>query len=113
MDFPASEACPAQEDYPFWGYNDLLVFLIFGVFGFGVANVVLWALDLHVRPVFVRLPAQCLIYAFLFLALYVILKLHYDEPFWQSLRWLRTRPGEPRIILLGFALAMGLSFVGW
>jgi membrane protease YdiL (CAAX protease family) len=113
-DYSAIEAAPVQEHYPFWGYADLLIFFFFALFGFGVVNLVLWVLHPHVsRPAFVLLPAQCLIYAFLFLGLAGILKVHYDQPFWQSLRWVRTRPGEPRIILLGFALAISLSFVGW
>ncbi len=111
---PSAETAPrTPENYPFWGYIDVAVFFSFALFGFGAVSLVLWALHPRVNtPAFVLLPAQCLIYAFPFLALYAILKLHYDQPFWQSLRWVRPQWGVPRTILYGFVLAFAIVLLG-
>jgi membrane protease YdiL (CAAX protease family) len=110
---PQESTPRALEGYPFWGYMDLAVFVMFALCVFGAISLVLWVLHPNVsRPAFVLLPAQCLIYAFLFLALYAILKRHYGQPFWRSLRWVRTRPGVPRTILYGFVLAFGIMLLG-
>lgn len=111
LQVPAS--VPPVENYPFWGYLDVAIFLVVTVFGWFAVNVVLWILRPHfVRPVFVLLPAQCLIYAFSFFTLYSILERHYKQPFWPALRWVTSRPSETWAILYGFALAFTVIFIG-
>ena len=109
---------PRHEPYPFWSYADVVVFfgLAFPCIGLGVlvVKVSLWLFHVRVhRLAFEAVSVQFLGYGFLFFTLYLLFKVHYERPFWSSLRWVRTRPGVPRIILLGFALAFGLSLLGW
>jgi membrane protease YdiL (CAAX protease family) len=110
-------APPPQEPYPFWSYADLVVFfgLAFPCLLLGALTVKLLLLILHLRVHNLPLelvPAQFLGYGFLFSVLYLLLKLHYGHPFWQSLRWVRTRPGVVRTILYGFVLAFGVALAG-
>ena len=111
------ETPPHPETYPFWSYADLVVFfglafpcLLLGVFS---VKTFLWASHIRVHSLALELvPAQFVGYAFLFFALYLLLKLHYGRPFWPSLRWVRTRPGVARAILYGFVLAFGIALLG-
>jgi uncharacterized protein len=111
------ETAAPLERYPFWSYADLVVF--FGLalpcilLGFFTVKAVLWIVRIHVHSQALQLvPAQFLGYGYLFFALYFLLKMHYGHPFWQSLRWVRTRPGTARIILYGFVLAFGVALLG-
>jgi CAAX protease family protein len=114
---PSAPVPPPPEPYPFWSYADLVVFfglafpcLLLGAF---VVKLLLWMFHLQVRNLALELvPAQFLGYGFLFFALYLLLKLHYGRPFWPSLRWVRTHPGEARTILYGFVLAFGVALAG-
>ncbi len=114
---PPAPAPPPPEPYPFWSYADLVVFfglafpcVLLGAF---MVKLLLWIFHLRVRnPALELVPAQFLGYGFLFFALYLLLKLHYGRPFWPSLRWVRTRPGEARTILYGFVLAFGVALAG-
>jgi hypothetical protein len=92
---------PHPDPYPFWGYADLVVFfgLAFPCVLLGAFTVkfFLWVFHIRVHSLALELvPAQFLGYGFLFFALYLLLTVHYQRPFWQSLRWVRTRPGSPR-----------------
>lgn len=112
---PASP--PASDRYPFWSYADLVVF-----FGLAFPCLILatllvkgfvWVFRLHVHSLALELvPAQFIGYGFLFFALYLLLKLHYQRPFWESLRWVRTRPGAARAVLYGFVLAFAVALIG-
>ena len=113
----APETATPPERYPFWSYADLVVFfglalpcILLGAF---TVKAVLWIFHLHVhRQALELVPAQFLGYAYLFLALYALLKMHYGRSFWPSLRWVRTRPGPARAILYGFVLAFGVALTG-
>jgi hypothetical protein len=116
---PAASTEPAAtaDRYPFWSYADIVVF--FGLafpcilMGALMVKAFLWIFHLRVRSQALELvPAQFLGYAFLFFALYLLLKLHYHRPFWPSLRWVHTRPGVARCILYGFVLAFGVALAG-
>ena len=108
---------PHPDPYPFWGYADLVVFfglafpcLLLGAF---TVKFFLWVFHIRVHSLALELvPAQFLGYGFLFSALYLLLKVHYQRPFWQSLRWVRTRPGVSRTILYGFAMAFVVALLG-
>jgi len=113
------QAAPGQasDPYPFWGYADVVVFfglafpcILLAVF---LVQTVVISFHLHVRNVaFVEVPAQFLGYGLVFFVLYLLLSKHYDRPFWDSLRWVHTRPGAPRIVLYGFVLAFAISLLG-
>jgi len=94
-EFDASPQSPppaAPESYPFWGYPDLAAFVVIALFAM-IADQLLAAGFLrivHVKPIFVMLPAQFLLYGFLLWTLSVIFRRYYGRPFWQSLRWAPT-----------------------
>ena len=108
---------PHSDPYPFWGYADLVVFfgLAFPCVLLGAFTVkfILWVFHLRVHSLALELvPAQFLGYGFLFFALYLLLHVHYQRPFWQSLRWVRTRPGVSRTVLYGFVMAFVVALLG-
>ena len=47
---------------------------------------------IHVKQIYVLMPAQVLLYAFLMGSLAVIFRRYYGRPFWQSLRWMAGGP---------------------
>lgn len=114
---PSGAAPTLPERYPFWSYADLVVFfglafpcLLLGAF---VVKMVVLVLRLRVHSDALELvPAQFVGYGFLFFALYLLLKLHYERPFWPSLRWVPSHPGVPRTILYGFVLAFAVALTG-
>ncbi len=113
----AGGAAPHADSYPFWSYADLVVFfglafpcLLLGAF---TVTMFLWVFHLRVHSMALQLvPAQFVGYGFLFFALYLLLTVHYQRPFWPSLRWVRTRPGVSRTILYGFVLAFAVALLG-
>jgi len=114
---PESPPSPQPEDYPFWGYLDIAVFFGLAIpcllLGAVTTKFILWALHIHAQNLAMEaVPAQFLGYGFLFFALYLIFRLHYGQPFWRSLRWVRSRPGTGATLLCGFALALGVALLG-
>ncbi len=105
-----------QPRFPFWGYQDLLLFI-------GAAFPSLLAATLLVQSLFFGfglrgqgktpelLAAQFLWYGFCFGFLYLLLRLKYDRPFWESLGWVRfgerfwRRAGSGALLALGLAIA--------
>ena len=85
---PEPEA-PAPERYPFWGYLDLLGFVLIALVGFIVESLLMGELiaTTHVKQIFVLIPGQVLLYGFLLGTLALIFRRYYGRPFWQSLRW--------------------------
>ena len=108
---------PHPDPYPFWRYADLVVFfglafpcLLLGAFTVKFVPV---GLPFRVHSLALELvPAQFLGYGFLFFALYLLFTVHYQRPFWQSLRWVRTRPGVSRTVLYGFVMAFVVALLG-
>jgi len=86
---PVPQPEPTPESYPFWGYLDLLGFVLIALLGFIVESLLMGALitATHVKQIFVLLPGQVLLYAFLLGTLALIFRRYYGRPFWQSLRW--------------------------
>jgi len=125
-DTPLAEALPAPnagtppphpDPYPFWGYADLVVFfgLAFPCVLLGTFTVkfFLWVFHIRAHSLALELvPAQFLGYGFLFFALYLLLTVHYQRPFWQSLRWVRTRPGVSRTVLYCVVMAFIVALLG-
>jgi uncharacterized protein len=110
------EQVPA-ENYPFWKFVDVAFFFAIAfpclVMGGVMVKAVIWLLRLHVHSKALELlPAQFLGYGFLFLALYLLLKMHYGRPFWQSLRWIPARISVAREVMLGFLLAIAVASLG-
>jgi membrane protease YdiL (CAAX protease family) len=101
---PAPEA-PAPESYPFWGYLDLLGFVLIALLGSLAVSLLGAALIAmtHVKRAFVLFPTQVLLYAFLLGALAVIFRRYYGRPFWQSLRWAPAQISTPWVATCGVA----------
>jgi len=102
------------EKIPFWGYNDLLVFI-----GLAPVCLILGAVlvklplrILHIHPavqVEEALPEQLLGYLFLFGALGLIFRYAYGRPFWASLGWTNIR--LPLGVVVCFGVLTGVIVV--
>jgi membrane protease YdiL (CAAX protease family) len=113
---PAVEQ-PPPRDGVFWSYLDLALF-------FTAALPALAAAALIVRGLFSGfsfrgeakapelLAAQFLGYGFLFAFLYLLLRLKYDRPFWNSLGWTRFRERFLERIALGIGAALAVAILG-
>jgi membrane protease YdiL (CAAX protease family) len=101
---------PAVEAYPFWGYLELGAFLLIAAFALLADAAVTGAVlsVLHVKPLFVELPAQFLLYAILLGMLALIFRRYYGRPFWQSLRWTPAALSTLAIVGRGMSLAFAV-----
>jgi membrane protease YdiL (CAAX protease family) len=84
------------ERIPFWGYNDLLLFIglapVCLIVGYLLVKLPLRILHIHPAvEVEEALPEQLLGYLFLFGALGLIFRHGYGRPFWASLGWTNMR----------------------
>jgi hypothetical protein len=100
----AAPETPPVESYPFWGYPDLFGFILIALLGAVGESLLIAALTsaTHFKQIYVLMPAQVLLYAFLLGTLAVIFRRYYDRPFWQSLRW------APPRVSLSFVAACGV-----
>jgi hypothetical protein len=104
------QATAPPEKTPFWGYNDLLLFVglapVCLLLGYALVKLPLHIL--HIQPpteVEETLPEQLLGYLFLFGALGFIFRQVYSRPFWASLGWTRMR------LPFGVIMCMGVLTV--
>ena len=113
---PAPEPIPEPERYPFWDYTDILVFAGLAIpcmlLGFGLVRAAFWILRVHLAvKTWELLIAQFAGYLLLFGALFAILRLKYDRPFWESLAWCNVRIPVVRIIFAGVSAVVGVSLL--
>ena len=113
---PAVEPPPPREG-AFWGYFDLAMF-------FSAALPALAAAALMMRALFSGfsfrgqakapelLAAQLLGYGFLFAFLYLLLRLKYERPFWNSLGWVRFQEKFGERIATGIGAALAVAIIG-
>jgi membrane protease YdiL (CAAX protease family) len=103
---------PAQ---PFWTWRDALLFMGMAVPCFALSIALSEGLF---RLLPVRSPAPRLMtmqfagFGLWFLALYVMLRVRYGQPFWASLGWKAPWPGMLLTALLGPALALAAAAGG-
>jgi membrane protease YdiL (CAAX protease family) len=108
---PETEVTPNELE-PSWNYNDLLIFVFLAMLSVGAAQLLAYLAEgaLHLskaeRPL-VLMPSQVVLYAFLFLALYGILKLEYGRPFLKSMAWVDFPFSAAAALTLGVMLAFG------
>jgi membrane protease YdiL (CAAX protease family) len=113
---PVQEVEP-QPKTPFWDYVDLLAFLAAAFPSILLAGLITRGL-FHLLALPVRgkapelLAAQFLAYLFWFTCLYLLLRLRYDHPFWESLGWVRAGEHVWRQIGFGVAAAVVISIAG-
>ncbi len=77
---------PASDEYPFWGYEDLALFLGAVLPSVGLAVLVVRVTQLTNKAAS-TLVYQSLLYALLLGVMYLLVAKRYDQPFWRSLRW--------------------------
>ncbi len=101
---------PPPESYPFWGYLDLLGFILIALLGSLVVSLLGSVLidATHVKRAFVLFPAQVLLYVFLLGAIAVIFRRYYGRPFWQSLRWTAANWSTPLVAAYGVSVAFAV-----
>jgi membrane protease YdiL (CAAX protease family) len=107
---PPAEIGPAPESYPFWGYLDLLGFVLIALLGSLAVSLLGAALiDVtHVKKAFVLFPTQILLYAFLLGALAVIFRRYYGQPFWRSMRWVPAGLSTQLVVTCGVLAAFAV-----
>jgi uncharacterized protein len=105
---PPQQELVQPERVPFWGYNDLVLFIglapVCLLLGYALIKFPLRILHIHPAvEVEEALPEQLLGYLFLFGALGLLFRQVYDRPFWTSLGWTRMR--LPFVVVVGAGLA--------
>ncbi|HUQ95010.1 MAG TPA: type II CAAX endopeptidase family protein, partial [Bryobacteraceae bacterium] len=107
---------PPSLSYPFWNYEDILLF-----FGMGLPCLVLsvvllegivWFIPVKPSRVLYFLIAQFIGYALWFASLILLLRVRYDAPFWSSLAWVIPKQGFWRNIFQGPMLAFAVAWLG-
>ena len=102
------------EKTPFWGYNDLLLFIgltpVCLILGYTLVKLPLNLLHIHPAvQVEEALPEQLMGYLLLFGALGLILRQGYGRPFWESLGWTNMR--LPLGVIVCFGVLTGVIVV--
>ena len=104
---------PVPGNHVFWGYDDLILFggalLPSIVLGMGASWAArrLFGLDRNVGGLILQFAA----YGGWFAALYLIFRLKYGQPFWESLGWRLSPARLAGSFVSGAAVAIGLIFV--
>ena len=109
---PAAEP-PRAESYPFWTYMDVLIFaalampsLVAGLLVMhGIVAVLPWKPPGRIPDIL----GQFVGYGILFGLLYVMFRVQYGRPFWESLRWVDIRLPSLAVALAGVLLAFGIG----
>lgn len=106
-----------EASHPFWDWRDagMLIALVVpsGLLALGLARIAM----LLAKGVTSGKAAQALIFQFLFYAvwfsaLYLMLRIRYERPFWQSMGWVFPWKSMSMTVLLGPFLALALAVVG-
>jgi hypothetical protein len=99
---------------PFWGYTDLA--LLAGLLAASIAIIIIavgviaiFDPKLRTDPTPALLPTQFVLYGFLYLCFYVVIRLRYDRPVLQSLGWRRSDLNLTAVAIGGVALAFGVA----
>lgn len=103
-------APPPPETYPFWGYLDLMAFLLIAFVALAVDSLLVSAVlaVVHVKRLLVELPAQFLLYGVLLGMLALMFRRYYGRPFWHSLRWVPTGLSASFLATCGILLAFAV-----
>jgi len=112
---PQSPVIPEYR-IPFWNYLDLAFFVSLGFPALLISAFIVRGLGgaLHLGKPIQGLLAQLIWYGIIFSALYGLLRLRYNEPFWRSLGWkILPTPGTILTFLAGPVLALTLGYVGY
>lgn len=115
-EFPVA-AVPKKRE-PFWGYDDLAVFL-----GLAAASIFVTALALRLillamprlreDPILAALPAQIVLYVLLLFSLALLFRIRYGQALWPSLGWITPRLPLWMTALAGVLLPFVLTGIGF
>ena len=109
------ETSASDHAWPFWGYQDLLVFISLA-FPSLLASAAIVKVATSFVPAgtpFKELLVQIVWYALVFSALYALLRLRYQRPFWHSLGWAPPFRGANLAFIAGPPLALGIGYTGY
>ncbi len=102
------------ERKPFWGYTDLA--LLAGLLAASIAIIVIavgviaiFDPKLRTDPTPALLPTQFVLYGFLYLCFYVVIRLRYDRPVLASLGWRRSGLNLAAVAIGGVVLAFAVA----
>jgi membrane protease YdiL (CAAX protease family) len=135
-------ATPVQQSYAWvpddlrvpWGWRDLALFVLIGVFGslfiswglaevaikfFGVNSNDMFGSSVNTAKSIVLLVSQAVLDGAAILYLYLMLVVRTPEPFWRAIGWREMRPGAGtgrasavHFLTVGSVLALAVTFVG-
>jgi uncharacterized protein len=99
-----------HEQTPFWGYNDVVLFVFLALvclaLGYGSVRLTAGLLHIHAGQAEQSLSGELLGYLLLFGSLAVVFRQWYGQPFWASLGWTRTRVPSGLIAVAGVLTAL-------
>jgi uncharacterized protein len=110
------EPAVAKTRTPFWNYIDLAFFISLGFPALLISALIVRGFGgpLHLGKPFQGLLAQLVWYVLIFSALYGLLRLRYNAPFWASLAWkILPFPVTMIAFLGGPILTIGLGYAGY
>ena len=107
----------AKESFPFWSYGDLAIMAGLVLPSLFAAIVVVRLFGVFTPsnfapPVASVLAVQFVAYGFWFSCLYVLLRLRYEKPFWDSMACDRPGFSSLRFLIYGPLLSIALVFLG-
>jgi membrane protease YdiL (CAAX protease family) len=108
---------PTRDDHPFWGYQDLILFIGAALPALVLAATLLRLLravipSLPENKAFDALVVQFVGYLLLFLCLFLLLRVRYGRPFWSSLSWEGSRRSISLAMFAGPFLALAVAMGG-
>jgi membrane protease YdiL (CAAX protease family) len=113
---PVSGSTPRWPPGPVWGWTDVGIFFLLALpclLAAALGGTALFQLFGVPVPLAARLMTiQFAGYGLWFAALWLLLRLRYDQPFWASMGWTAAWPGGAGVVLLGPVLAVSLALFG-
>jgi hypothetical protein len=110
------EAPPEPPPYPFWTWEDVMIFFGMGlpclVLSLVLVEAVAWLAPLPKEGAFKLIAAQGVGYILWFASLVLLLRTRYDAPFWESLAWFWPHQGFWRSVFQGPMLAFAVAWLG-
>jgi membrane protease YdiL (CAAX protease family) len=108
---------PPPARYPFWNWEDLVLFIALALPCFLIAVLICKLTFLRI-PVLAGnkamhlLPPEFLGYGLWFLCLWILLKTRYDAPFWASMRWTLHRRQILPALVNGITVGIAIAILG-
>jgi membrane protease YdiL (CAAX protease family) len=107
-----ADGLPSEEQYPFWTYEDLALFVGAVLPSFALAALIVKISRLSGDAAAGLLLYQSLTYALLLGVLYLLIAGRYHKPFWRSLGWIGGFNGAWICVMAGPLLAFMTVVVG-